>query len=239
VEPLSAATTATAVAPASAVATANPVVPDKAEKPAASVGRGQGIVILGLATALVILGLWFVLSRNTGEMKQVDAAEPNASRTQPVEQPGTSAASASSGLGTASASGITDSLRELRQRAQAGDSESQFELGAKYATGEEIPQDYPEAVKWFTRAAEGGQVLAAATLGAYYWAGRGVPRDDVSAYMWSSIARLEGDEASRYRIAILRARMTAQQIMEGEQRTARWREAHFRAFSTATALTPQ
>ena len=186
------------------------------EQQVARAGAGERIVLLGLVAALLIVALWFVLGRDSGELKRVDAAESTSVRPSALEQPASSA----------SAENLAPALRELRQRAQSGDSEAQFEIGAKYATGEDAPQDYAEAVKWFTRSAEGGQVLAAATLGAYYWAGRGVPQDDVSAYMWSSIARLGGDEASRYRLSILRAHMTEQQIMEGEKRTARWRQAH-------------
>jgi len=216
---MAAVATATAVAPEAALPTATEPLPVSAstmEQQVARAGAGERIVLLGLVAALLIVGLWFVLGRDSGELKRVDAAESTSVRPSALEQPASSA----------SAENLAPALRELRQRAQSGDSEAQFEIGAKYATGEDAPQDYAEAVKWFTRSAEGGQVLAAATLGAYYWAGRGVPQDDVSAYMWSSIARLGGDEASRYRLSILRAHMTEQQIMEGEKRTARWRQAH-------------
>lgn len=222
--------TATALAPEAALGPATEALPlsvSMTEQQVASDGAGQRIVLLGLAAALLIVGLWFVLGRDSGELKKVDAAETTSVRPSALEQ------SASS----TSAESLAPALRELRQRAQSGDSEAQFEIGAKYATGEDAPQDYAEAVKWFTRAAEGGQVLAAATLGAYYWAGRGVPQDDVSAYMWSSIALLGGDEASRYRMYILRAHMTEQQIMEGEQRAARWRQAHL-SQPVATRLAP-
>lgn len=238
-EPAAAAIAPVSEAPAAAApeSGSQPVFTAEVEQPAASAGTGQRIVILGLAAALLIVGLWFMLSRNTSEMRQVDAAEPSGS--QAVEQPASAGAGENSAQGASSGAEMSSSLRDLRRRAQGGDAEAQFELGAKYATGEDVAQDYSEGVKWFTRAAEGGQVLAAATLGAYYWAGRGVPQDDVSAYMWSSIARQEGDEASRYRIAILRARMTAQQIMEGEQRADRWREVHFRPPAGSTSRSPQ
>jgi TPR repeat protein len=155
----------------------------------------------------------------------VDAAETPAVDSPDMERVNTPAADAALPPAEAAAE-FPDSLRELRRRAEAGDAESQFELGAKYASGDEVRQDYAEAVKWFTRAADGGQVLAAATLGAYYWAGRGVLQDDISAYMWSSIAKDGGDEASKYRLAILRARMTANEISEAEQRAAAWRQSH-------------
>lgn len=232
---LPAATPEVATGPAPAtVAESSPVLATTTEQQAAKApGAGQRIVLLGLMAALLIVSLWFVLGRDMGQMKKVDAAESTNGRSSTVEQAGSSASAERS-----AATPEATVLHELRQRAESGDSDAQFELGAKYATGEDFPQDYAEAVKWFTRAAEGGQVLAAATLGAYYWAGRGVPQDDINAYMWSSIARVGGDEASRYRLAILRAHMTEQQIVEGEQRTARWRQAHW-GQSMMTRFTPQ
>ena len=198
-----------------------PVMDTTAEQPASS-AAGERVVIFALLAVLVVLGLWFVLGRAAGGAKNVDAAEPppSATRPQPSAQRTPPAAARSAPVQ------LPDSLRELRRRAEAGEAEAAFELGARYASGEDLPQDYAQAAQWFTRAANGGQVLAAATLGAYYWAGRGVDQDDVSAYMWSAIAREGGDEASKYRLAILRSRMTAAQLAQAEQRAAAWQRAH-------------
>jgi TPR repeat protein len=184
----------------------------------------QRVILLGLLVAFVLAGLWFLLDRGAGGTKDVDAAEAPPAASQNPGQLNSPEARAPGGQ----SSDFAESLLDLRRRAGAGDAEAEFELGAKYASGEDVRQDYTEAVKWFARAAEGGQVLAAATLGAYYWAGRGVPQDDVSAFMWSSIAKDGGDEASKYRLAILRARMTATEVAEGEQRAGAWRQSHSR-----------
>lgn len=213
-----------------------PAVPASGTAPKAGEAAGSGgerVILVALLAALVILGLWFVLGRGAGATKDVDAAEaPPASAPAP-SQP-TQAAPASSGLTPAAVTPeLSDSVQRLRRQAEAGDTEAAFELGARYASGEDVPQNYTEAVKWFTRAANGGQVLAAATLGAYYWAGRGVAQDDVSAYVWSAIAKEGGDEASKYRLAILRSRMTAAQISEADQRAAAWRQSHLHQRSAA------
>jgi putative methionine-R-sulfoxide reductase with GAF domain len=193
-----------------------------------SSGKGERVVLIVLAAMLVILGLWFVLGRGTGDAKSVDAAEPSAARSQIQPQPTPSGHARSVVTQPTVTVDFSDSVRPLQREAEGGNAEAAFELGARYASGEDVTQNYAQAVKWFTRAADGGQVLAAATLGAYYWAGRGVPQDDVTAYMWSSIAREGGDEASKYRLAILRARMTGAQISEAEQRAAAWRRTHAR-----------
>ena len=116
---------------------------------------------------------------------------------------------------------VTD-LASLRKVAEQGDPAAQFSLGARYATGEEVKQDYTEAVRWFTKAAEQGHILAQATLGAYYWAGRGVPQDLTKAYYWSVLAQAGGDQASKYRVAVLASRMSHSQVLAAQQQANDW-----------------
>ncbi len=113
-------------------------------------------------------------------------------------------------------------LATLRKVAERGDPAAQFSLGARYATGEEVKQDYTEAVKWFTLAAQHGHILAQATLGAYYWAGRGVPQDLTKAYYWSVLAQAGGDQASKYRVAVLASRMSRSQVLAAQQQANDW-----------------
>jgi hypothetical protein len=117
--------------------------------------------------------------------------------------------------------GVTD-LASLRKVAEQGDPAAQFSLGARYATGEGVTQDYAEAVHWFTLAAEQGHILAQATLGAYYWAGRGVPQDLTKAYYWSVLAQAGGDQASKYRVAVLTSRMSRGQVVAAQQQADDW-----------------
>ena len=121
----------------------------------------------------------------------------------------------------ANVSAVSD-LATLRKVAEQGDPAAQFSLGARYATGEEVKQDYTEAVKWFTLAAEQGHILAQATLGAYYWAGRGVPQDLTKAYYWSVLAQAGGDQASKYRVAVLASRMSRSQVLAAQQQANDW-----------------
>ncbi len=120
----------------------------------------------------------------------------------------------------------TATLQDLRRFANLGDPVAQFALGARYAQGDEVKQDYAEAVRWFEKAANQGHVVAQATLGAYYWAGRGVPEDLTKAYFWSVLARAGGDEASKYRVAALTSRMTRLQVSEAQQQADEWLRRH-------------
>lgn len=217
-----------------------PALPASSAATAADEASGTGgerVVLVGLLAVLVILGLWFLLGRGAAGTKNVDAAEAPPAVTAKPPQP---AETGEENFGSAASTTteLPEPVQHLRRQAEAGDAEAAFELGARYASGEDAPQDYTEAVKWFELAANGGQVLAAATLGAYYWAGRGVPQDDVSAYMWSAIAKEGGDEASKYRLAILRSRMSSAQISQAEQRATAWRQTHLR-HAPAAKITSQ
>ena len=69
-----------------------------------------------------------------------------------------------------------------------------------YAFGVEVPQDYVEAVKWFSRAAEQGHVNAQFNLGVAYAEGRGVPQDEVEAVKWFLSAAVHGHARAQARL---------------------------------------
>ena len=127
-----------------------------------------------------------------------------------------------------------DDLTGLRKLAEQGDPAAQFALGARYATGEDVKQDYTEAVRWFSQAADHGHILAQATLGAYYWAGRGVPPDLTKAYFWSALAQAGGDQASKYRVAVLTSRMSRSEILGAQQQANDWLRNHHMAGKAST-----
>jgi putative methionine-R-sulfoxide reductase with GAF domain len=117
-------------------------------------------------------------------------------------------------------------LGALRKLAEEGDPAAQFAMGARYATGEGVSQNYSDAVRWFSKAGEQGHVVAQATLGAYYWAGRGVPQDLTKAYFWSILAQAGGDEASKYRVAVLASRMPRAQVVAAQEQANDWIRRH-------------
>ena len=80
-------------------------------------------------------------------------------------------------------------LADLRALAEAGATEAQYSLGVKYRTGEGVPQDAAEAVRWFRLAAEQGLASAQYNLGNMYRTGEGVPQDAAEAVRWWSRRR--------------------------------------------------
>ena len=171
----------------------------------------KALFVAAIGTFIFAL-LWLIAPWVSGIMR---SSERTSSRGH--AQPPQAAAIKSPGLPP----NVTD-LASLRKVAEQGDPAAQFSLGARYATGEEVKQDYTEAVRWFTLAAGQGHILAQATLGAYYWAGRGVPQDLTKAYYWSVLAQAGGDQASKYRVAVLASRMSRSQVLAAQQQANDW-----------------
>jgi putative methionine-R-sulfoxide reductase with GAF domain len=205
-----------------------PVVDDEfpVETPADIVlphlSMSRRMLFVAVAATLIFVAYWL-----TGPW---DFSGLRSSRHSSAQPPSKAALQAPS---TASASSTT--LDGLRTLAEHGDAAAQFAVGARYATGEEVSQDYAEAVRWFSKAAEQGHVVAQATLGAYYWAGRGVPSDLMKAYFWSVLAQAGGDEASKYRVAVLASRMSRDQILAVQQQADVWIKEHQTAKSASAA----
>jgi len=72
-------------------------------------------------------------------------------------------------------------IEEVKARAEAGDAESEVELGLRYTNGEGVAKDQVEAVKWFRKAAEQNFAPAQYNLNVCYYNGKGVAKDQVEA----------------------------------------------------------
>jgi GAF domain-containing protein len=117
-------------------------------------------------------------------------------------------------------------LERLQKLAAGGDPAAQFDVGVHYWTGDLVPQDYGQAVRLFSLAAEQGNVAAQAMLSNCYWAGRGVPVDPMRAYFWSFLAQAGGDESSKSQVALLASRLTAGQIAMAQKEARDWMTQH-------------
>jgi TPR repeat protein len=86
-----------------------------------------------------------------------------------------------------------EALADLKERAQQGNAEAQFNLGICYANGEGVAKDWDEAVKWWRKAAEQGDADAQKNLGNSYYQGEGVAKDAVEAVKWYRKAAEQGN----------------------------------------------
>jgi putative methionine-R-sulfoxide reductase with GAF domain len=199
------------------VSTKVPVVDDEfpsespADLPLPQLAPSRNILLIASGITLLFVIYWLAGNWDHGIRRRSSSAPPP---------------SASSQANAPEDVGSTHSVPDLRRMAELGDAVAQFALGAHYATGDDVPQDYAEAVRWFNQAAEQGNVPAQATLGAYYWAGRGVSQDLVKAYYWSILAEAGGDEASRSRVALLASRLNRSQILTAQQQANDFLSAH-------------
>ena len=89
--------------------------------------------------------------------------------------------------------------------AENGDPHAQFMLALMYDTGDGVPRDYVNAVKWFRRAAEGGYDVAQAKLGLMYLVGWGVLPNTERAVHWYRLAAEQGYVIAERRMAMFHA----------------------------------
>ena len=69
--------------------------------------------------------------------------------------------------------------------------------------GRGIAQDFQEAIKWYTKAAEQGNVNAQYNLGNLYLRGQGASQNDNLAFSWFIKAAEQGDAPAQYNLCLL------------------------------------
>ena len=94
------------------------------------------------------------------------------------------------------------STDELRQRANNGDAIAQSVLGSRYADGDRTPQDYKQAVYWYTKAATQGHAVAQHNLGFCYFKGEGVAQDYKQAVYWYTKAANQGHATAQLTLGV-------------------------------------
>jgi len=91
---------------------------------------------------------------------------------------------------------------DCRVKAEQGDAWSQAMLGALYSH-EGVLQDYKEAVKWYTKAAEQGNYSSQFSLGLMYNDGTGVPQDYKEAVKWYTKAAEQGLDGAQFFLGLM------------------------------------
>ena len=90
--------------------------------------------------------------------------------------------------------------KALTKNNEVNTAEGQYRLGLKYDSGDGVPQDYEEAVKWYRLAADQCHVMAQFNLGSMYDHGQGVLQDYVEAMKWYRLAADQGYAKAQYNI---------------------------------------
>ena len=92
-----------------------------------------------------------------------------------------------------------------------------------FDTGQGVPQNHAEAVKWFRLAADQGNANAQFNLGLMYANGQGVPQNYVIAHMWYNLAGAGGDEDGRKNRDRVAKETTVAQIAEAQRLATAWK----------------
>jgi TPR repeat protein len=88
---------------------------------------------------------------------------------------------------------------QLRQRAEQGDAEAQYQLGWRLENGLGVTHDMKAATVWYEKAAKQQEVAAQASLGRCYFYGDGVEKNGAKALDWlHQAARESNHPAGQY-----------------------------------------
>lgn len=98
---------------------------------------------------------------------------------------------------------MTDKFQELLKKAESGDPQSQFDVGARYYSGHGAPHDVSIAASWFRRAAEQGHAPSQFNLGRALQTGDGVAMDWNEAILWYRAAAEQGLAVAQHNLGIL------------------------------------
>ena len=94
-------------------------------------------------------------------------------------------------------------IEEVKAKAEAGDAESEVELGLRYDKGEGVVKDHAEAAKWYRKAAEQNYAEAQYNLGVGYYKGEGVAKDQAEAVKWYRKAAEQNLAKAQYNLGCL------------------------------------
>jgi localization factor PodJL len=126
--------------------------------------------------------------------------------TGPAIKPGPSITPApSKPVASAPLGDVTSSERALRAAAVSGNPAAQYEVGQRYANGDNVPQDLAQAAYWYNQAADQGLAIAQYRLATLYEKGRGVAKDDAKARVWYEKAATKGNVKAMHNLAVIYA----------------------------------
>lgn len=98
-----------------------------------------------------------------------------------------------------------EAFKAMRRRAETGEAEAQFKLGAMYAYGRGIAKDEAEAAGWLRKAATQNHLAAQTRLGLMLARGAGVPKNEVEAAEWLRKAADHNDPVAQFNLGLMHA----------------------------------
>ena len=99
-------------------------------------------------------------------------------------------------------------IGEVKAKAEAGDAESQVQLGLRYDKGEGVAKDHAEGARWYRKAADQNYARAQYALGLCYLDGEGVPKNQVEGVKWLRKAAEQNFAGAQYNLGVCYAHGT-------------------------------
>jgi uncharacterized protein len=118
-------------------------------------------------------------------------------------------------------------VRNLCEKAsRRSDSRGFYCVGLLYSKGLGVTQNFSQAAKWFTSAANLDNASAMLQLGEMYWKGMGVKQNKVSAYQFLTLASTFDLPDAKREKESLEKDLTPKQLKEGQTKAAQWARSH-------------
>ncbi|SFM08649.1 hypothetical protein SAMN05421880_10628 [Nitrosomonas nitrosa] len=112
-----------------------------------------------------------------------------------------------------------------------GSADAQYQLGSLYLTGRGTLQDFQEAAKWFSSAAEQNHAPAQYQLGLLYHKGLGVDLDNEKSYMWLNLAAAAGiEQAAAARDKVMHS-LSTKQLVQAQKASRDWLASQHKRYS--------
>ncbi|MBK4733665.1 SEL1-like repeat protein [Noviherbaspirillum pedocola] len=111
-------------------------------------------------------------------------------------------------------------LTGLREQAEHGDAQAQFDLGREFIQGNAVHQDMAQAFEWISKAAQQGHAEAQASLGLMYYLGSGVEDDNEQAFKWLSKAAEQGNSRAQAHVGYMY--LNGEHVQKNPQQAFEW-----------------
>lgn len=96
-----------------------------------------------------------------------------------------------------------EALAQWQPLALRGNAEAQYEVGQLFASGEGVPEDKTEGVRWYRKAADQGFAKAQHKLGVMYYYGEGIKEDKFEAARLFRRAADQGDPDAQVNLGLM------------------------------------
>ena len=127
--------------------------------------------------------------------------------------------------GDGAAANHVEALSWYRRAASQNHASAQFKLGMMLSDGRGASRDDHEAQQWILQAAQQGHAAAQHNLGVRHrrasFNGRAA-ESNLEAYKWFWLAAAQGHNGSAGELESLTLRLTREQVLEGDERVARF-----------------